>query len=334
MKLFRNRATIFLVLLLAVALIAVGCASGTKKEAKKEEAKQEKAEKKFLSLATGGTSGTYYPVGGAMAKIVSENVPNVSMSAQSTGASVTNTRLMSKKEVELAILQNDIASYAFNGEKQFEDKPVKNMRGIATLYPEIIQIVVRADAGIENIQDLVGKKVAVGAPGSGVEANAKQILNTFDITYDDIEEDFLSFAEAAGRIKDRQIDAVFLTAGVPTAAVMDVAATQDINLLNLTEDQIAQLHSKYPYLTGVEVPAGVYKGQDEKVNTVALKATLVVQKDLSEDLVYNITKAIFENRDTLIEAHKRAKDIKAETAQKGMTIPLHSGAKKYYKEIE
>ncbi len=324
MNKIERRMLVVLSLLLILSLV-VGCSSGEKEAGK---------EKKFLSIATGGTSGTYYPVGGAIAKVINEKVDNTNASAQSTGASVTNTRLIKNKEVDLAILQNDIASYAINGKKQFKDKPVENMRGSATLYPEVIQIVVRKDVGVEDITDLKGKKIAVGAPGSGAEANAKQILNTFGITYDDIEEDYLSFGEAASRLKDRQIDAAFLTAGVPTAAVMDVAATQDITLLSFAADQIKKLSSEYPYLTGVKVPAGVYNGQDKEVTTIALKATLVVREGLSEDLVYRITKAIFKNRDMLINAHDRAKDIKVETAQKGMTIPLHPGSEKYFNEIK
>ena len=288
----------------------------------------------FLSIATGGTSGTYYPIGGAIAKVLNENIEGMNASAQSTGASVTNTRLIYNESVELAILQNDIASYAVNGENQFAENQVKNMEGIAALYPEVIQIIVRDDAGIENIQDLKGKKVAVGAPGSGAEANAKQILEFFDLTYEDIEEDYLSFSEAASRLKDRQIDAAFLTAGIPTAAVMDVASTQDISLLNFSDEELNSLNSEYPYLTGVTVPAGTYTGLDEEVQTVALKAILVADSGLSEDVVYNITKAIFENRDTLIAAHDRAKDIKLESSLDGMTVELHPGAQKYYDEAK
>lgn len=288
----------------------------------------------FLSIATGGTSGTYYPIGGAIAKVLNENIDGMNASAQSTGASVTNTRLIYNQEVELAILQNDIASYAVNGERQFEGNQVNNMLGIAALYPEIIQIVVRSDAGIESIQDLKGKSVAVGAPGSGVEANASQILNFFGLTYDDIEEDYLSFGEAASRLKDRQIDAAFLTAGIPTAAVMDVAATQDITLLNFTDEDIASLNESYPYLTGTTVPAGTYNGLDNDIQTVALQAILVADSDLSEDVVYNITKAIFENRETLIAAHDRARDITLDGAESGMTVKLHPGAQKYFDEVK
>jgi hypothetical protein len=292
------------------------------------------AQTTFLSIATGGTSGTYYPVGGAIAKVLNENIDNMNASAQSTGASVTNTRLIYNQEVELAILQNDIASYAVNGQNQFADNQVNNMTGIAALYPEVIQIVVRSDAGIESIADLKGKSVAVGAPGSGAEANASQILEFFGLTYDDIEEDYLSFGEAASRLKDRQIDAAFLTAGIPTAAVMDVAATQDISLINFSDEDIEALNDEYPYLTGVTVPAGSYNGLDNDIQTVALKAILVADSDLSEDVVYNITKSIFENRDTLIAAHDRARDIQLESAMDGMTVELHPGAQKYYDEAK
>ena len=288
----------------------------------------------FLSIATGGTSGTYYPIGGALAKVLNENIDNMNASAQSTGASVTNTRLIYNQEVELAILQNDIANYAVNGERQFEGNQVNNMSGVASLYPEVIQIIVRSDAGINSIADLKGKSVAVGAPGSGAEANASQILEFFGLSYDDIEEDYLSFGEAASRLKDRQIDAAFLTAGIPTAAVMDVAATQDIKLLNFSDQDIESLNEAYPYLTGVTVPAGTYNGLDNDVQTVALQAILVAESSLSEDVVYNITKAIFENRDTLIAAHDRARDITLDGAMSGMTVELHPGAQKYYDEVK
>ncbi|MFW6000867.1 MAG: TAXI family TRAP transporter solute-binding subunit [Halanaerobium sp.] len=288
----------------------------------------------FVSMATGGTSGTYYPIGGAIAKVLNENVEGMNASAQSTGASVTNTRLIYNEEVELAILQNDIASYAVKGENQFSDNQVNNMKGIASLYPEVIQIVVRADADIESVEDLEGKKVAVGAPGSGAEANAKQIIEFFGLSYDDIDEDYLSFGEAASRLKDRQIDAAFLTAGIPTAAVMDVAATQDISLINFSDEDIESLNSEFPYLTGVTVPADSYNGMEEDIQTVALQAILVASDNLTKDTVYDITKAIFENRDTLIEAHDRAKDITLEGAQDGMTVELHPGAEQYYDEVK
>lgn len=318
---FRKKKTLFVfTVVLVFSLLLTGVVSAQKTT--------------FLSIATGGTSGTYYPIGGAIAKVLNENIENLNASAQSTGASVTNTRLIYNQEVELAILQNDIANYAVNGERQFEGNQVNNMQGIAALYPEVIQIIVRDDLNIESIADLKGKSVAVGAPGSGAEANASQILEFFGLSYDDIDEDYLSFGEAASRLKDRQIDAAFLTAGIPTAAVMDVAATQSISLLNFSDQEIKSLNKAYPYLTGVKVPAGTYNGLDKAVQTVALQAILVTDSNLSKKLVYDITKAIFENRDTLIAAHDRAKDITLESANSGMTVELHPGAQKYYQELK
>lgn len=315
---FRRSFLLGVVFLVGVSLVFSGCAG---------------EDTHFLSVGTGGTAGVYYPLGGAMADLIEIEIENVNVSAQSTGASVENSRLIGDGEVEIAIIQNDIASYAYEGKENFADDAVTNLRGIATLYPEVIQIVVREEADIETIDDLRGKKVAVGAPGSGAEANAKQILNHFGITYDDLEEDFLSFNEAAGRLSDRQIDAAFVTAGIPTAAIMDVAASQDISILNFTPEEIASINEAYPYLTGVTVEAGTYSGQEEAANTVALQATLVVSEDLEEDLVYEMTNAIFENRDKLMEAHSRAQDITVETAQDGMTVPLHPGAKEYFDSL-
>ncbi|MGM0369799.1 MAG: TAXI family TRAP transporter solute-binding subunit [Bacillota bacterium] len=321
MKLFSKKLLLILVVLLAFNLILVGCSS--------EE--EEVQETQYLSLATGSI---YYPIGGSIAGIISKEVPNTNATAQVTGDSVTNIRLIGEQELEFAILENDIASYAFEGENNFKDKAVKNMRGIATLYPEVIQIVVREGAGIETIEDLKGKKVAVGAASSRVEANAEQILANFNLTYDDIEENYLSFSEATTRLKDEQIDAAFLTAGVPATEVVDTTANQDIKLLGFSEDQIDNLHSNYPFLVGFDVPAGTYKGQDKEVNTVALKATFITEESIEESVVYNITKALFENKEQLVEAHSRAKDIDLESAQEGMAIPLHPGAKKYFDEVE
>lgn len=287
----------------------------------------------FLSIATGGTAGTYYPIGGAIASVFNNNIEGMNASAQSTGASVENARLIYNQEVEVAIIQNDIASYAVAGENQFEGNQVTNMRGITALYPEVIQIVVRADANIETMEDLKGKRVAVGAPGSGAEANASQILNLFGITYDDITEDYLSFGEAAGRLSDRQIDAAFLTAGIPTAAVMDVAATQGIELLEFSDSDVEKINAELPFLTGVTVPAGTYSGVDRDIQTVALQAILVAEESLSDEAVYNMTKAIFENRQSLIAAHSRANDITLDTALGGMTVELHPGAQAYFDEV-
>ena len=196
LSIFKRVATIVCMLAMAVGL--AGCGGGEKEQ--------------FINIATGGTAGTYYPIGGAIAEVLNKNGMNAS--AQSTGASVANINMLKDKQVELAIVQNDITYYAVNGEEMFKDSgKVENLNGIASLYPETCQFVVREDSGIKSIADLKGKRVAVGAAGSGAEANARQILEAYGLTYNDIEEQFLSFAEGAYAIKDGTVDAAFVTAG-------------------------------------------------------------------------------------------------------------------------
>ena len=188
-------------------------------------------EKKFINIATGGTSGTYYPLGGALADILNKNVKGANASAQSTGASVANINLLKEGKVDIAFVQNDISYYAVKGLEMFKGKEVKNLKALATLYPETIQIVTTAKTGVKTLADVKGKRVAVGAAGSGTEANARQILEAAGITYDDIKVQYLSFGEAASALKDGNVDVAFVTAGFPTAAIQDLATQHDVVLL-------------------------------------------------------------------------------------------------------
>lgn len=212
--------------------------------------------KKFLNIATGGTAGTYYPIGGAMAEILNKEIKGMNASAQSTGATVANINMLKDGSVDLAIVQNDITYYAVNGTEMFKDKKVDNIRGIATLYPETCQFVTLDGTGIKSIADLRGKKVAVGAAGSGAEANARQILEAYGITYDDIDVQYLSFAEGASALKDGNVDAAFLTAGYPTASVQDISSQNKIRLLPVDADKADALIAKYPFYTKTVIPAG------------------------------------------------------------------------------
>ena len=288
----------------------------------------------YISIATGGTSGTYYPLGGAMAKIFNENIEGVTANAQSTGASTENIGLVSKGETEIAFVQNDITHYAYTATESFEGQAkMENIRGMAMLYPEVVQLIATEASGIKSVSDLKGKKVAIGAPGSGVEANARQVLAVHGMTYDDLgKADYLSFSEAADQLKNKQIDAAFITAGLPTSAVTEVAQTSDIVIVPIAQDKIAELASNYPFYTEVVIPAGTYNGQDADMTTAAVMAMLVVPQDLDEELVYNLTKSLFENRQVIIDTHSRGNDIKLETALQGMPIEVHSGAQKYYNE--
>ena len=315
LSIFKRVATIVCMLAMAVGL--AGCGGGEKEQ--------------FINIATGGTAGTYYPIGGAIAEILNKNGMNAS--AQSTGASVANINMLKDKQVELAIVQNDITYYAVNGEEMFKDSgKVENLNGIASLYPETCQFVVREDSGIKSIADLKGKRVAVGAAGSGAEANARQILEAYGLTYNDIEEQFLSFAEGAYAIKDGTVDAAFVTAGYPTASVQDVASQNKIRLLAIGDDQAKILADKYPFYTKTVIPAGTYQGFDEDTKSVSVMAILVANDKIDAALGEKLTKAIFDNVDKIAAAHSAGKNITKDGALKGMEfIKMNEGATKVLK---
>ena len=287
--------------------------------------------KQFLNIATGGTAGTYYPLGGALAELLNQNIKGMNASAQSTGASVANVNMLKDGSVDIAFIQNDIAYYAANGKEMFKDNKVESIRGIAALYPETVQFVTTADKGIKSIADLKGKKVAVGASGSGAEANARQILGAYGLTYDDIDAQYLSFGEAADALKDGNVDVGVVVAGFPTAAIQDLAANKSAALVNIDAEHADKLMKQYPYFTKITVPKGTYPGQEEDVNTVAVKCVIVTTDKLSDDLGEQIVKAIYEHLDRMKAAHAVGKYITKDTALEGMSIKMNAGAEKYLK---
>lgn len=339
----RKTLSLWLVFILTLTMLA-GCSPAAPadepaddpavEEPEVEEPAEEPAESVFISVATGGTGGTYYPLGGAISKIFNDNIPGVNANAQSTGASAENVNLISQGEAELAFVQNDVTYYAWTGTETFDGQdPIKNIRGMAMLYPEVIQVIATAESGITNIADLKGKKVAVGAPGSGTEVNARQILAAYGMTYDDLgKADYLSFSEAADQLKNKQVDAAFVTAALPTSAVTEVTQTADIVVVPMDTDKIEALAAEFPFYTEVTIGKDNYKGMTEDITSAAVMAMLIVPEDLKEDLVYNMTKSIFEQRQVIIDTHDRGNDIKIETALAGMPIDLHPGAQKYYDE--
>lgn len=284
-----------------------------------------------LIMATGGTAGTYYPYGGAMAKIWNSKIPGMNVTAQATGASVENVRLMNKDEVELALVQSDTIDFAFNAKEAFKEKLI-NMAVVAVLYPEVIHIVVRGELDVKSFSGLRGKKIGVGAPGSGTEANFRQLLDVYKMSKDDVSTQFLSFAESADQFKDRRIDAFMVTGGVPTSAIMDVASQRDIKILPIEDTMISSITNKYPFLAAAVIPANSYKGVTADVKTVAVNAVLIAHPKLSETVVYNMTKALFENQAELAAAHAKGKVLSLQSAATGVSIPFHPGAAKYYKE--
>lgn len=284
-----------------------------------------------MVLATGGTAGTYYPFGGAIAKIWNSKIPDMNVTAQATGASAENIRLVNKKEAELAMVQSDTADFAYNGSEPFKEKLTK-MNAIAVLYPEIIQIVVRAESGINSFADLKGKKVGAGAPGSGQLANFRQLLEVYGMKWEDVKGQYLSYSESADQFKDKHIDGFVVVAGVPNAAIMDIGAMHKIKILTIPDDVAGKLTQKYPFLAQAKIPANSYKNQTEEIKSVAVNAVLIVSSEIKEDVVYNLTKALFENQAELARGHAKGKELNLQAAVKGASIPFHPGAAKYYKE--
>jgi uncharacterized protein len=318
------------IMVLMISMFLAAC--GDKKEDEDKDSVdgtgEETENPEFMSIVTGGTGGTYYPLGGSMANIISDET-GIETNSEVSGASAENMTTLKDGNAEIAFTQTDIASYAKEGKLMFEGNVVDNVKAIGTLYPETVQIVTTAKSGIKTIADLKGKKVSVGAPGSGTFANAEQILEIHGITMKDINAKHLSFDESTAGIQDGSIDVAFVTAGTPTGAVEGLGATEDVVILAIEPDKAEELIAKYPYYAKDEVPSGVY-GLTESVPTVAVLAMLVVREDLSEQLVYDITKAIFENTDKI--GHAKAKLIKAEYALNGVGIEVHPGAQKYYDE--
>lgn len=316
----------FLLGIMVMATMIAGCGGGDKKDDKKPAAQ------KFINIATGGTSGTYFPLGGALADILNKNIPGTNASAQSTGASVANVNLLSQGKVEIAFIQNDIAYYAANGTEMFKGKQVACLQGLATLYPETVQIVTLKKSGIKSVADFKGKRIAVGAAGSGTEANARQIMEAYGIKYDDIKVQYLSFGEAASALKDGNVDAAFVTAGHPTAAIQDIATQNDVVLVPVDADKADSLIKKYPFYTKLVIKAGTYPKQDADVSAVAVKCMLAVTDKMDADTAYAIVKALYGNLDRMKSAHSAANAISKDTAKDGMSIKLNPGAEKFFNE--
>ncbi len=285
-----------------------------------------------LTLGTGGTTGTYYAVGGVMSTVLNPVLENASLTVTSTGASKANIQLIDVEEADLAIVQNDVMYYAYTGTDLFEEEGAyETFSSVAGLYDETIQIVT-CDSSIASVADLKGKTVSVGDAGSGVEFNAKQILDAYGMTFDDINVVNASFGDSADSLKDGKIDAAFIVAGAPTTAVVDLATTKEISLVQLDEEHIAALQENYDFYTATTIPAGTYNGVTEDATTVSVRATLIASNSVSEDAVYELLKAMFDNKDDLVAGHAKFEFLNLEDAVKGISVPFHPGAAKYYEE--
>lgn len=289
---------------------------------------------KFISIATGGTGGAYFPIGAGLADIINKKLTGYNASAEVTAASKVNCIMVNDGKSDIALVLGDTLSYGYKGEKLGGfSKPLTNLRVIANIYANTIQIVARKDSGVTKLADLKGKKVSVGAPGSGTEINARQIFAAAKMSYHDFgRTDYLSFSESADQMKNRAIDVTLMSSGLPNPGIMDIATSQEITIVPIEGHLLQVLDKETPFFVPAVIPKGTYKGQDHDVSSVGIPNFLIVRGDLDENTVYEITKAMFENLDRLVQAHAAAKGIKLENAAKGLPVPLHPGAAKYYRE--
>ena len=285
-----------------------------------------------LSMATAGPSGTFFPLGGAISGVINNHFDKANITVEATGGSVNNAHLMGGKEVELAIMQNDIAYYATNGMEIFKDRKYTNLRAICRIYPDTVHVIAKGNDSISSFEDFRGKKVSVGSPGSGSEVTLRQILGCAGLTYEDFNPLFLSFSETAEHFKDGHIDAFLINAGVPASLILDLGTLNKLALIPVDGKIRENLLKDYPFYTTVEIPANTYKNQTEVFQTVAVQALLIAEEEVPEEAVYGITKAIFEHLEDIAAANNAAKGMSLDTALDGVGIPLHPGAEKYYRE--
>lgn len=293
-----------------------------------------------INIATATTGGAYYPIGNAMAQIWSKNLKEVARaSAQSTAGTPQNVELMMNQEVQVAFGQNGICYYAFNGKGTYEGKPpYSEMRGMFTLYPNVMHWIARKGAGIHSVADFKGKKFVPGQVASATEINSREMMEAYGLNYmkdkgeTNVTADYLGYNEAVDLIKNAQTDGAHIAGGVPTASIMDVLSSGAAELISLEEDKIKEITEKYPWYFPYTIPAGTYPNQDKDIQTIALANILFTDARQDEELIYLLTKATYEFHDDLVASHKATTYTVLENAVKGMTIPLHPGAVRYLKE--
>ena len=301
------------------------------------------AETSYLVFSTGGTTGVYYIFGGEIATLWMNNAADVDVTVQSSGGSKDNILALYQEDAEIAWTQNDVMSYAYNGDDFFAGTVADNFSAIGSIYPEVVQLVVAKDSGIKSVKDLAGHNVSVGPVGSGHYFNALQILEINGMSINDIKPQYLSNSEVIESFQNKQIDAFFLTAAYPHATVVDVSMKREIEVIGFTQEEIEALQATYSFYVTDTIPADTYEGVHEEKFVPAISAVLVVRDDVSEDVVYELTKSLFEHADELTNAKKayistenaiQGIPVKASDAEAGVTMgSFHPGALKYYKEI-
>ncbi len=287
----------------------------------------------FINVLTGGTSGVYYPMGVALSQIVGKVMPGAKASVQATKASAENLNLLQAGRGEVGFTLGDALSDAWKGDVEAGfSAPLKKLRGLGGVYPNYIQIVASAESGIKTLADLKGKRISVGAPKSGTELNARAVLKAAGLSYKDFAKvEYLPFGESVELMKNRQLDVTLQSAGLGVSALRDLSVSMKIVVVEVPADVVAKVGDA-AYQPAI-IPANTYEGQTKDVPSIAIQNFLVTHEGVSADTVYTMTKALWENLDALAAAHAAGKSVKKENALKGMPLPLHPGAEKYYREV-
>ncbi|MDO7557297.1 MAG: TAXI family TRAP transporter solute-binding subunit [Loktanella sp.] len=285
-----------------------------------------------LSIATGGTGGVYYPMGGGLAEIINNHIDGYAATAEVTGASVENMGLIATGDADVALALADTVQQAYTGTGKFEGQQLPMVRSIGIAYANMVQIVALEGSGITSLQDMVGKRISIGAPGSGTEVNAEQILSANGISYDDIDEQRLNFNETADALANGDIDAGFWSVGAPTSSILNLATTNNIVIIALSDEELAAADAANPVFATTTLAGGTYVGVDDDVKVIGVPNVLVVSSDMSDDLAYAITSAMFENIAELQAVHPAANETTVELALTASPIPLHPGAIRYFEE--
>ncbi|WP_240373997.1 TAXI family TRAP transporter solute-binding subunit [Bacillus piscicola] len=318
-------------MLLAGLLVAVaGCSEDSSTSANGDEGSSDVLN---IELSTATTTGNFYPMGAALANIWNDEVDGVKVASQSSDGSVQNLNLMQEGSIKMGLSTLGVLYNAYNGTDQFEGREFKDVRVVSTLFSDAGQVVVKKDSGVESVEDLVGKSFVPGAPGSGAKDLTEVIFEAYDMTIDDTKAQFVGYSQATDLMRDGKAIGAQVMSALPTSAVIEMLSTTDSEIISLTDEAIEKLTEEHSWLVEYTISSDVYDELDKDIQTVAQPSVLIASKDMPEDVIYELTKAMWENLEPLHNTIAASKTMELENATKRIAdIPLHPGAEKYYKE--
>lgn len=321
----KSKFKLFFILSLALVVAVSGCSSNN--------GSQDGSGEEYVSIATAGVGGVYYALGTGLASILSQELDGVSAIAESTAGSVENTRRQHDGAIPISFIQNSTVYFGYNGLDQFEDDgELDDIRAIRGGHANILHIIVPEDSDIQTLADLEGKDVAVGPPASATDIMSNALLEKYGLSRDDYNPQHLSFGEMVSAMQDNNIDVMFLAFGAPAAAAIEITSTRDVRFIPIEEDMMDAFLEDHFYWDAVEIPANVYNGQTESVPAIGATAGLYTHKDVSEDLIYDVIKTIYEKQEDFIAIHPAGEEWSLENAERGINIPFHKGAAKFLEE--